>query len=249
LNFQNYQVNKNIPVPLYYQFKNIILKELNNAQPDDALPPEEVFCQIFDISRSTVRQAILELVNEGYLYRIKSKGTFVARPKIKSDLIDFYSGYNIEIQGLNMTPALKVINMEFISPDSGIAQKLQIENKETAKVLSILRYQYADTQIMAHIQSYLKSPLCDFVTEEKLNAFPLYEVLAQNEATKIIRIERTIETCYANPSEVKLMKMDKGGLINLCTNIGFTAKNEPIWYEVLKYRGDKIKYTIEIHLD
>ncbi|MHB8072411.1 GntR family transcriptional regulator [Desulfosporosinus fructosivorans] len=249
MNYQNYQVNKNTPVPLYYQFKNIILKELNSSQPDDALPPEEVFCNMFGISRSTVRQAILELVNEGYLYRIKSKGTFVARPKIKSDLIDLYSGYNIEIQGLNMTPALKVINMEFISPDRNIAQKLQIENTETARVLSILRYQYADTQIMAHIQSYLKSPLCDFVTEEKLNTCPLYQVLGQNDSTKIKRIERTIETCYANPSEVKLMNMDKGGLVNLCANIGFTAKNEPIWYEILKYRGDKVKYTIEINLD
>lgn len=251
MNFLNYNIDKNIPIPLYYQFKNIILKELNNAQPDDILPKEEVFCDLFSISRSTVRQAILELVNEGYLYRVKSKGTFVAKPKIKSDLADFYNSYNAEIEGLNMTPNMKLIKMELISPNREIAKKLQIENIEDSKVLSILRYRYADTQVMAYIQSYLKYPLCDFVIEEKekLNNFPLYEILGLNQLTKIKRIVRTIETCYANPSEIRLMNMDKGGLINLCVNIGFTAENEPIWYDIVKYRGDKIKYSIEINLD
>lgn len=249
MNFENYQVDKTTPVPLYYQFKKIILDQINNSHPDDALPPEEVFCSMFGISRTTVRQAIMELVNEGYLYRIKSKGTFVSRPKIKSDLVDLYSGCSIEIKGLNMTPYLKVIKMEVIPPDYTVAHKLQMYPSESAKVMSIVRYQYADTEIMAYFQSYLKFPLCDFVTAERLNNFPIYQVLAQNESTKIKRIERTIETCYATPSEIRIMKMDKGGLINLCTNIGFTAKNEPIWYEFLKYRGDKVKYSIEINLD
>lgn len=243
MNFDSYQINKNIPVPLYYQFKQLILNEINNAQPDDLLPPEEVFCEIYNISRSTVRQAILELVNEGYLYRVKSKGTFVSPPKIKSNLLDMYGGYNIEIEGLHMTPSMKVIEMEVIT-----ATKKTLQNLQSEKVLSITRYRYADNQVMAHIQSYLTYPLCNFVTEEKLNHSSLYHILAENVSTKIKRVERTIETCHANAMETKLMNMGKGGLINLCTNLGFPGENKPILYEIVKYRGDKVKYTIEIDL-
>ena len=243
MNFDSYQINKNIPVPLYYQFKQLILNEINNAQPDDLLPPEEVFCEIYNISRSTVRQAILELVSEGYLYRVKSKGTFVAPPKIKSSLLDMYGGYNIEIEGLHMTPSMKVIQMEVIPATNNILDKLQSE-----KVLSIIRYRYADNQVMAHIQSYLTYPLCNFVTAEKLNHSSLYQILAENALAKIKRVERTIETCHANAMETKLMNMGKGGLINLCTNLGFTGENKPILYEIVKYRGDKVKYSIEINL-
>lgn len=219
------------------------MEELDHAQPDDPLPPEEALCDMYGISRTTARQAILELVNEGYLYRVKSKGTFVARPKIKSNLLDMYGGYNVEIAGLNMTPYMKVIKREIITANKNIYQNFQSE-----KVFSILRYRYADTQIMAHIQSYLKYPLCDFVTEEKLSNFSMYEILAENELTKIKRVERTIEACHANGSEMKLMKMDKGGLINLCINKGFSGTNEPIIYEIVKYRADKVKYSIEINL-
>jgi len=248
LNFEKYQINKNTPIPLYYQFKQIILKEINNnsAKPDDPIPPEEVFCHLFDISRSTVRQAILELVNEGYLYRIKSKGTFISRPKISSDLVDMYGGYNIEIEGLNMTPYMKVIKREVINANNKISRNLHLE--KNTRVLRIVRYRYADTQVMGYLESYLKHPLCDFVTKEKLEALSMYEILALNESTKIRRIQRTVETCYANEDEIELMEMDKRGLINLCINLGFSASDEPIIYEFVKYRGDKIKYSIEIDM-
>lgn len=249
MDFTKYTINKNTPIPLYYQFKQIILHELNNddIKPDDMLPPEEVFCELFDISRTTVRQAILELVNEGYLYRIKSKGTFVSKPKIKSSLLDMYADYNIEIEGLNMIPSMKVIKKQVIKANKTLASHLQI--KANDEVLYYLRYRYADNQVMAYIESYLKYPLCEFVNEEKLNQYSMYNILATNESTKIKKIHRTIETCYANENERKIMNMDKGGLINLCTNLGFSSSNEPIIFENVRYRGDKVKYTIEIEVD
>lgn len=147
-----------------------------------------------------------------------------------------------------MTPYMKVIKREIIKANKKIAKYLQINGQE--EVLSILRYRYADNIIMAHIESYLKYPLCDFVTEEKLNSSSMYDILAKNEFTKIKKVHRTIETCYANKEEIKLMNMAKGGLINLCTNLGFSSKSgEPIIYEIVKYRGDKIKYSIDIYLD
>ena len=249
MDFSKYRINKDIPIPLYYQFKQIILDELNSndVKPDDILPPEEVFCELFCLSRTTVRKAILELVNEGYLYRIKSKGTFVSKPKIKSSLLDMYDGYNIEIEGMNMVPSMKVIKKQVIIANKMLAKHLQI--KEADEVLYVLRYRYADNQVMAHIESYLKYPLCEFVDEDKLHSSSMYDILAKNEYTRIRKIRRTIETCYANQNERKIMKMDKGGLINLCTNLGFSSSAEPIIYEIVKYRGDKIKYTIDIDID
>ena len=76
MKFQNFSVDKDTPIPLYYQVKKIILDRIlsNELSPGEAIPTEKSFCGMYDISRTTVRQAITELVNEGYLYRVKSKG-------------------------------------------------------------------------------------------------------------------------------------------------------------------------------
>lgn len=84
INIQEFELNKDIPVPLYYQLKQIILSKLmaGELKIDECLPTEIEFVHTLGISRSTVRQAFNDLVNEGYLYREKGKGTFISKPKI-----------------------------------------------------------------------------------------------------------------------------------------------------------------------
>jgi GntR family transcriptional regulator len=71
INLTELLLNKNIPVPLYYQLKQLIREQItaNKLQIDDYLPTEIELGTILNISRSTVRQALNELVAEGYLYR------------------------------------------------------------------------------------------------------------------------------------------------------------------------------------
>ena len=83
------KLDKTTPVPLYFQLKELIMAEIKNGTypKDSAIPTEKELSDMFDISRTTVRQAIAEMVQEGWLYRVKSKGTFVSQPKINQDFI------------------------------------------------------------------------------------------------------------------------------------------------------------------
>ena len=73
------EINKDVPIPLYYQLKNIIKTDIENGtlKTGDTIPTEMEIMSHYNISRFTVRQAISELVNEGYMLRKTSKGTFV----------------------------------------------------------------------------------------------------------------------------------------------------------------------------
>lgn len=66
--------------PLYIQVRESIRKGLaeGNRDVDESLPSELVLAEQYGVSRITVRNAILDLVNEGLLYRVPGKGTFVA---------------------------------------------------------------------------------------------------------------------------------------------------------------------------
>lgn len=100
-------INKNSPVPLYYQLKTWIEEQIEqgNYQKDDKIPTEAEFVELTGLTRPTIRQAIENLVNKGYLVRKRGLGTFVINqtfetPKqnIVGILVNFVgSGYAYEL--------------------------------------------------------------------------------------------------------------------------------------------------------
>ncbi|MBE9479941.1 MAG: extracellular solute-binding protein, partial [Chloroflexi bacterium] len=74
------EIDRSLPVHLYYQLKMMIVKQIERGElrPGDKVPTEEELCERYDISRTPVRQALLELVAEGMLTRRAGRGTFVA---------------------------------------------------------------------------------------------------------------------------------------------------------------------------
>ena len=71
-------------IPLYFQLENLIKRCISSGlvKPGDLLPSEAELCRSFGISRSTVRQAIGELEEEGLVIRHQGKDTFIAEPKL-----------------------------------------------------------------------------------------------------------------------------------------------------------------------
>lgn len=84
---KQFLVNRNSPVPLYIQLKDIIKEQIAEGIliPDKPLPSERELCTIYDISHITVRQALVELTKEGTLFRVPGRGTYVKDGKYFSN--------------------------------------------------------------------------------------------------------------------------------------------------------------------
>lgn len=73
------QINKTDPTPFHYQIRKQILAliKANVLKQDSVLPPETEMAARCKVSRAVIRQALSALANEGYIHRIRGKGTFV----------------------------------------------------------------------------------------------------------------------------------------------------------------------------
>ena len=72
-------------IPLYQQVIDIIKNEINSGayKAGARIPNEFELAESYKVGRVTVRRAIEELVQQGYLTKRQGKGTFVNAPKLK----------------------------------------------------------------------------------------------------------------------------------------------------------------------
>ena len=70
-------IDRESPVPIYHQISTGIINLIHSGglSPNDRLPSENEFAEWYGIVPMTVRQAMNELVKDGYIYRIRGRGT------------------------------------------------------------------------------------------------------------------------------------------------------------------------------
>lgn len=239
-------IDKNTPVPLYYQLKQIILSEIKegNYPTDSMIPTEEELSAIFSISRTTVRQAVTELVNEGWLYRIKSKGTFTSRPKISQDFLSKIRSYNDEMRLRGFEPRTEVLKFETVRAGKDVSDALKLP--EESKAILLCRKRYIGNDPLVFVTTYLPFDSCRFVLEKDFSKESLYANLDASDETKIVKIERRIEAVEATNQDAKYLSINKGKPVQYTVSIGYNVYNQPIEYSLARYRGDLNSFTVTV---
>ncbi len=244
--FDGKTLNKAVPIPLYFQLKELILSEIKNGnyKDEDMIPTENEISDMFQISRTTVRQAVTELVQEGWLYRIKSKGTFVTHPKINQDFLKKLESFQDQMRRLGMEPRTELLKLETVKADAQVAKALQIAEGED--VIYLYRRRFGNDEPLVTIQTYLPAKRCSFVMKHDLEKEALYEILAKNDGTKIYRISRTIEAVEANAEDERLIGISVGKPIQYFVSIGYSTAGVALEYSLARYRGDRNRFEITI---
>ena len=183
------KLDKTTPVPLYFQLKELIMAEIKNGTypKDSVIPTEKELSEMFDISRTTVRQAIAELVQEGWLYRVKSKGTFVSQPKINQDFIQKLESYNDQIRRTGRTPRTEVLDFKVMKASQEVAEQLELQPGD--EVIYLHRKRYADDDPIVVLKTYLPYEKCSFVMEHDFEKESLYAVLSEKDSVKVYYVK------------------------------------------------------------
>ena len=82
------------------------------------LPSEREICEKYNISRTTARQALNILAQEGYITSIQGKGTVVTHPQIQQELGTIYS-FDEDMRQLGKNPETHIMDfIEMSAPDA-----------------------------------------------------------------------------------------------------------------------------------
>lgn len=243
--FLNETIDKNVPVPMYYQLKKMIQDMIKDGRlkPGDMLPTEFELSDMFGISRTTTRQAIMELVMEGVLYRIKSKGTFVAENRVVQDFTNVIRASHNLLRAQNVNTTTKVLELKVIQADDLVSKMLQIKMGDEIIHLRRLRFVNNEPNVLA--DAYLPM-VCKDMLNMDMNEVGLYQFLDLKEETTPIRAVRELEAVLAEAQDAELLEIQEGDPIQLTTSVTYTKENTPIEYSIAKFRGDKNVFRCEV---
>lgn len=244
--YRNVNLDRNIPVPLYYQLKKFMLEHIDSGdlKEGDPVPSEEELCSLLNVSRATIRQAFTELVKEGRLTRKKAKGTFIAKPKIQGEYLQVLASFNEEMLRKGLTPSTRVLRMEK-SHNLEMAEKLKMN--EADATLYIERLRFADGDPMVYVETYLPYEPFQTLLHEDIENNSLYSILGKNYGSLVHRVTRIIQVGLADSDLASMLDIEHKAPIYIVYTSSFTADETPIAYSISKYRGDRNEFRVDLY--
>lgn len=228
-------------VPIYIKIQNDLKKELDDGilKNGDLVPSENELKDKYNVTRMTVRQALNNLCNEGYLYRHKGKGTFVSHRKIEKNIHGVRS-FTEEMEALNKKISSRVLKFEKIIVPAPIAEKLFLTKKD--EVYHIERIRFGDDTPVLYEQLYIPVKMFKSIDESDLkNSF--YEYVEKQMGFQISHCIQSIEA-ISTPTEIlDLLEISPNVPTLLIVRNTFLSNGRPFEYVKSYYRSDQYKFV------
>lgn len=231
-------------VPLYHQLKEALKERIRSGKypGNGPLPGERQLVEEFGVSRTTVRQALNDLVGEGLLFRRHGKGTFVTPSKIKKNL-GYLRGFAEELQDHGEEVDVKILSADprRVSPE--VRSRLQLgDESQTCVIRRLVSVQ--DWPVFIDI-SYLPWSIGRLISRPELRRRPIYNILESLGYT-IAEGEEVVQADLAEERESKLLAIDAGSPVLRVKRITLTSNLSPIEYAEATYRADRYEYRIHL---
>jgi GntR family transcriptional regulator len=232
-------------MPKYYRVKSKLLELVRSLPPGTMLAPERVLSVEFATSRTTVRQALQELVLEGWLSREQGRGTFVAPRKLAQPLrVGSFTEY---MRAAGLQPQSRYLAFAYVPASADIAGQLGV--REGARLIHLERLRLGSDEPMALESTYLAASRFPGLRKVILAHESLYAALESHYDVRLNHAEQTIETVLATPRDAALLATDVGAPLLLLSQCTHDVSDEPVEYVRSLYRGDRYKFLLHISRD
>lgn len=232
-------------IPLYLQLYEILKQNIISGrwQEGSLIQTENNLMKNHGVGRETVRRVVLKLVNEGYLYRQRGKGTYVCRKRPEDGLEQLVS-FTSEMIARGYKPGTKVIahGLRKAGPEIGG----HLNCGANGEIIYLKRLRTANGILIAVEESYLCPDIVGRLDPEKVTG-SIYNYLIYDKGIKPGRIMQEISSSLADEETAGLLEISPGHPILQLSRLMYTAEGKPFFWMTFRYRGDI--YSVKTKLD
>lgn len=236
---------------LYHKIADTFMEKIKSKEwePGYMIPTEKELCEQFQVSRPTMRSALSILVNQGYLERVKGKGSFVSSPKVLEEATVFRESFSRGLIERGMEVQTEVLEQRVMEADETVADALMIQPGD--EVLKLVRLRYVkgsfETGPIVYNISYLPGQM-DFIQKSNFEAESLTDVLNRN-GVKRRHLEKNINAILMEGKIARILGVPENSLGILITSICWGEdRSQVIEYTLSYYPADRNSFVLKISL-
>ncbi|MDU3153337.1 MAG: GntR family transcriptional regulator [Anaerococcus hydrogenalis] len=223
---------------LYSKLIDELITKISFMEKGDKLPSERQLCKDYNVSRTTVRNAIGSLVNSGMLYQIQGKGTFV-REQNRQNLSNYYS-FTEQTKKNGKTPKSIVIKFDIKEANSDLKKLLKLEKED--KIIQFDRLRLADDIAMMYETTIIPYNRFSTINKQLLSKKALYDIFDELFNTKIYQVKESFSVSSLEDEKAQALNiMSKSPCLKIQRE-SYDIENIMIEYTISYARADKFYY-------
>ncbi|MFD2629642.1 GntR family transcriptional regulator [Oceanobacillus kapialis] len=227
-------------IPLHNQLREAIKKKIFDGKYTKKIPSERELMDEYYVSRSTVRQSINQLVNEGILEKRPGKGTFVVLRPV-NDWLGNLSSTNEIIERMGMIPDTKLLKAEIIVLDD-----FTKEITGLSKAYHFKRLKYANNIPLGIERHYYPIELGRNLSKYDLNTEAFYDLLERELGGKTFEAEQIIKSVKISKEDAALLNIPNNSHVLNANRVITDINGKFVEFENAYYRSDMYSFKIKL---
>lgn len=245
---QNSFSPEHYPLPAYYHLQMALQNEIEQGSwaPGEQIPTERELARDHNVSIGTVKKAVLNLVHEGYLYRIQGKGTFVAGTEMRRKRTRYYN--MLRRPGDKPAPLdIELVSIRRIPgrlPDNRYL-KIRI-NQDLFELYRLFKY---DGKPLILTKSMLPAKLFPDLDSQNKEFFELrllYTALEDSYGVTTVANQELFSAVAADEDLAEIFGIEVGRPMLFMEMLSYTYKEKPYEYRMAYCLSDERKIMVQL---
>jgi len=191
-----------------------------------------------------VRKALGDLIQEGLVYTVQGKGTFVAPKKLRSTWVQQSGGLYADMTERGFRVTMKVLEVGIILVEEHIQKELGLSDGD--QVIKLVRLRFVDDKPFDIVTNYLPARLFPGLEKEDFASNSLYSLMRGKYNARFARGVRLVDAGACPVDEARLLQIKPNSPILITHSTMYDQDDQALEHGIVHQRSDVAEVVINV---
>lgn len=230
---------------VYKQIMDDLKKKIFAGQfANMKLPDERSLSELYEVSRSSIKRALMKMEHDGIIFKKRGSGTFINPLYIKNESIFNYEGSNLGVtdsfQMNGKKPSVKVLSFEVIPSTEELQRDLFLEPHDF--VYKIVRLRLFDDEPFMIETGYIPIKIVQDLNQTIIEG----SIFNYLEDSRNLAVTKSFLSIFAEPSheeDRELLRLTEHEPVSIMEGVFFLDNGTPFEYSHMRFHYKYMKFN------